>query len=684
MLQRAASKFFHSMPGKEFWACRHSTKIFSLKRTPRQRWRPHQSFLVRAFGTLSDASNGYPISMFDSLSESIQPLPSIEGKGLAWYTCGPTTYAPAHLGHARTYVCIDIVRRVLEAQARVHEKVPPLFVMNITDVDDKIIAAASEQQVSPIDLARKFEAEFWKDLDALNCLRPHVVTRVTESIEPHIVPYIERLVAKGMAYETEDGVYFDVRAYNERLGKMTRYGKLAPAAAAQDLEVTRRDDSSGVSRKKDSRDFVLWKLKKADESLSWPSPWGDGRPGWHIECSAMIEAVQKQFQLTHRFLVHAGGVDLKFPHHTNEIAQSEAYRQVGDWIPHWVHTGHLHIDGLKMSKSLKNFISIQDFLAEYNTGSTLESPSDDFRLWCLSLSGSYRGAATFSKERLAEARAIRQQILRFLMEGQSWVYRMEGEPQESSKVWGDADHRFWLECHEAHRLTLQALNHDVDGAEFLKHCLRIVSAGKQYMSTRDRGPMECMNAVLSNFRETLSMVGFTMRTTGAGLSRGNDASFEAMSEVVGGERVVLDILTKFRSAVRHSALEDASAGEATENMKRVLDLCDDIRDVELPKIGVELIDDKVDGGGDGWRMCLPKTEEDKLSETSKKPRASNRSDLSNVALQDLFRVGQYEGLFSQYTADGIPTHNADGSEISKRALKKLLKKREAHKERIRQ
>ena len=660
-------------------------KIFSLtvKRNLRQRCHRPQLFVFRQLSaSKSKASEDCSVALFDSLSDRIQPLPSVKGKGLAWYTCGPTTYAPAHLGHARTYVCLDVARRVLEAQLHMEQDaIPPLFVMNITDVDDKILVTASEQQVSPMDLARKFEAEFWKDLDALNCLRPHVVTRVTESIESHIVPYIERLVQNGMAYETEDGVYFDVRAYSERLGKITRYGKLAPAAAAQDMDITRRTDMEpiGSSTKKDPRDFVLWKRKKPDESVSWPSPWGDGRPGWHIECSAMIEAVQTQFQSTHQFLVHAGGVDLKFPHHTNEIAQSEAYQLTGNWIPHWVHTGHLHIDGLKMSKSLKNFISIQEFLVEYNKGSALDSPSDDFRLWCLGLSGSYRGPATFSKERLDEARTIRQRILRFLMDGQIWA----SDREDKTRVWEDVDHKFWLDCQDARQVGMKALSNDLDGSEFLRQCLRIVDLGNHHMSLKLKGPTEPMGTALSTLRGLLALVGFSDKTTKVGLSDGTVAAPDATNEVVGGERAVIDIMVKFRSAARHAALKNVKSGEATSGMRQILDLCDHLRDFDLPKIGIELIDDDAtEDNMDAWRTCLPKSNPKKLGDGSKNSEVSEPIDLEKVPLEDLFRVGQYQGLFMHYSASGIPTHNADGSEVSKRALKKLLKKREAHKVRL--
>lgn len=624
------------------------------------------------------------IYLFDSLTEQIQPLPlKGEGKGLAWYTCGPTTYAPAHLGHARTYVWIDILRRVIEAQCG--PAIPPLFVMNITDVDDKILVAANQQNVSPIVLARRFEEEFWQDLDALNCLRPHVVTRVTDYVESHIVPFIERLVDQGMAYNAEDGVYFHVKAYNERLGSVTKYGKLAPAAVAEDFEITVRDDitinnsnmMSPKKQKKDPRDFVLWKSKKPEETLAWPSPWGLGRPGWHIECSAMIEAIQAQFRQTHQFIVHAGGIDLKFPHHTNEIAQSEAYRQAGDWIPHWVHTGHLHIDGMKMSKSLKNFITIQDFLADYTTDSPLESPSDDFRFWCMGLSGSYRGPATFSKDGMETSRKHRHQVLRFLVEAQTW---MDGQ-QNASKVWVDGDHQFFNQCQESRKLALEALHTDMNSAEFIRQCLLLVRLGNDYIAQRRQdGPTEPIRIALSILRDLLALVGFTDTTVKAGI---HDEHYRTSSsnQVVGGEKALMQAMVQFRSEIRQTALVDAKAGVATENMKRILNICDDVRDNQLPKLGIQLLDGKVEGDDDSWTICLPKSDKHDKTMHESTPRTTSLA-LADIPLQDLFRMGQYEGQFSAYDQEGIPTHNADGSEVSKRALHKLLKKREAHKARL--
>ena len=713
------------------------------------------------------------LTLYNTMTECLEPIPSVDTVatteasddptrtklGLGWYTCGPTTYAPAHLGHARTYVCLDILRRVMTAggsqktSARSTITTPgPLFVLNITDVDDKTLAAAAADGGSdPLQLARRYEREFWRDWDDLNCLRPHIVTRVTEHVDSHIVPFIEGLVERGMAYElieeekdeengaaaagAADGVYFDVRAYNERMGHLTRYGKLAPPAAAQDMddillrnkngndngenetnqacENTNDDRTIPSKTKRDPRDFVLWKKRnKGQEAISWSSPWGHGRPGWHIECSAMIEAVQERFRDSHRFLVHAGGIDLKFPHHTNEIAQSEAYLGEGEWIPHWVHTGHLHIDGLKMSKSLKNFVSIEDFLAGrvavansneeeitpaiedendavvQNFKGALESPSDDFRLWCLGLSGSYRGPATFSMSRIEEARSVRHKLLRFLVEGEDWIRSIESVSEESSgpdhstKKWNDEECDLFQITDRAKRRGLSALENDLDGSAFVSELLVISECGMKYMArndnNRDGGPVvEPLIHSIREVRELLRLVGFTETTTEAGIRRVGQNTETTSGRVC--EEDLVESLVRFRSTVRDVALGDPSA----PGMKKLLALADDLRDSILPKIGVQLMDSNKnkESEKDSWKFCLPRRPS-RIDSTSPKQNSTSTDDanvdLASIAVLDFFKVGQYEGFFSGFTDDGTPTHNADGSEVSKRLLKKILKKREKH------
>jgi len=380
--------------------------------------------------------------LFDSLSQSYKQVGTDKVKGIAWYTCGPTVYDSGHLGHARTYVCLDFLHRAilhLYEQQPLHQRSQkPIFIMNVTDIDDKILQRAREKNILPKLLAQMYEQEFFQDLQALNVLPPSIVTRVSEHVEHAIIPYIQRILKNNLAYVLTDAasesssgdVYFDVTAFERSRGGLNKYGKLAPPSAADPLFFEREQNDRAkteLMQKRDPRDFCLWKQRKPEEDMYWNSPWGQGRPGWHIECSAMIDSTMLQFP-NHKIFFHAGGVDLKFPHHTNEIAQAEAYRtdhnnheptKQEEWIPHWIHTGHLHIHGAKMSKSTKNFITIRKYLQSSQTlSSTLSSPSDDFRLWCLGLSGHYTAPATYSETRILEARAVREKIVRFLVDGE--------------------------------------------------------------------------------------------------------------------------------------------------------------------------------------------------------------------------------------------------------------------------
>ncbi len=655
----------------------------------------------------NDVGDSQDLVLYDSLSKSYQKInlpPPTSRKGLAWYTCGPTTYAPAHLGHARTYIWIDILRRTLDHITERNNGTPPLFVMNITDVDDKILAAARESQEPPLQLARRFEQEFWRDMDALGCLRPHVVTRVTENVDSSIVPYIHKLEMNGLAYAVPGvGVYFDVRAFEAKLGNLTKYGKLAPPAAAADFfgnHPRETEESTTKIDKRDVRDFALWKCRKEGEDLFWESPWGQGRPGWHIECSAMIEAVQQRFQESHMFLVHAGGIDLKFPHHTNEIAQAEAYlhgdetRWTGEWISRWVHTGHVHIDGMKMAKSLKNFITIQELLLydKELSSSPLVAPADDFRLWCLGMSGSYRGPATFSYDRIQEARIVRQKIVRFLLDGEDWL---QHAGETTSKSWRNEDAQFFNRVNDASFKCFQSLlgsdrdvaPFDVDGSAFVAQLLEIAEAGGDYLRNASKTvtPVEPLIAVLSTMRKLLSLVGFTDATTRAGLEADSKTG-----QVVGGERALIDEFVRFRALVRRAALDCSSDDETTTRQLRsqILEYSDDVRKRRLPTIGVEVMDPKSDGTEDDvsqvrWRFCLPQTSTEFTDDDNQNAKTLlSLPNVSIVPLEDFFRVGQYEGQFSEFTQDGVPTCHADGTDVSKALRKKLMKKREKYQRRV--
>jgi cysteinyl-tRNA synthetase len=290
-----------------------------------------------------------PILLHDTLAGQKRELTTQRPGVVGLYVCGPTVYALSHLGHARCYVTWDVVVRHLRARGyRV------TYVRNFTDVDDKIIRRAAEGGEDPVALASRFADAFHQDMDALGCLRPDAEPRVSGHI-PEIVELIEVLVRKGFAYAPGNGdVYFSVRRFPE-------YGALA-RRDLDDLQAGARVEPGEA--KQDPLDFALWKGAKPGEPR-WPSPWGEGRPGWHIECSAMSKK-----HLGDRFELHAGGKDLVFPHHTNEIAQSVCACGDGlhadQYARHWLHNGFLEIDDEKMSKSLGNFFTIRDVLAKHD------------------------------------------------------------------------------------------------------------------------------------------------------------------------------------------------------------------------------------------------------------------------------------------------------------------------------
>ena len=264
-----------------------------------------------------------------------------------WYCCGPTVYSHSHLGHARCYIVFDTIRRLLQE----HFGFRVRYVMNVTDVDDKIIKASLETGRPAKQLAADWERDFFDKMGRLDVQLPDEIARVSEYV-PEIVEYIRQILANGYAYEADGSVYFDVLRFK---ADGYAYCQLVPSRTDGDLT---EETEPCEFKKKNRVDFVLWKKAKTGEPC-WESPWGPGRPGWHIECSAMIEAA---FGSGRELTVHSGGSDLKFPHHDNEIAQAEAFHCRHGWARYFFHCAPLTITGLKMSKSLKNFITIGDAL----------------------------------------------------------------------------------------------------------------------------------------------------------------------------------------------------------------------------------------------------------------------------------------------------------------------------------
>jgi len=319
------------------------------------------------------------MKIFNSLSgkkEDFKPL----GDEVKMYVCGINPYADSHIGHAMSYIFFDVVRRYLEFRGY---KVR--HVENITDVEDNIINHASRLGITVKELTEKYAARHFEDMDTLNILRPHYTPKATETI-PEIIAMTQGLIDKGYAYAAGGDVYFRVR-------RVSDYGKLSKRSLEQMMAGARVEAGEG---KEDPMDFVLWKASKPGEP-SWDSPWGPGRPGWHIECSAMsIKYLGEQID------IHGGGQDVVFPHHENEIAQSESFTGKKPFVKYWMHNGLLQMGAEKMSKSLGNLITIREFLKRYS--------ADALRLFVLS--SYYRSPLTYTEEAIEAAQAGVERLLR--------------------------------------------------------------------------------------------------------------------------------------------------------------------------------------------------------------------------------------------------------------------------------
>jgi len=313
------------------------------------------------------------LELFNTLSGNVEPLFASDGQKLRFYCCGPTVYDYGHIGNFRTFLHVDLLRRT----ARLHG-LGLHHVMNITDVDDKIIRNAAAAGKSIGEFSARFERAFFEDMDALSVERPEQIARATENI-PSMVALIERLAAEDIAYKVEDGSWYF------RIARFPEYGKLSKKDL-DGIEDGARVDSDDYD-KDSARDFALWKASKPGEA-SWQTPLGDGRPGWHIECSAMAMKY-----LGDSFDLHAGGEDLMFPHHENEIAQSEAATHK-PFARHWFHVRFLLVEGKKMSKSEGNFYTLRDLLLKGHRASAIRF---------LLLSVPYRHQLNFTFDGLIES-----------------------------------------------------------------------------------------------------------------------------------------------------------------------------------------------------------------------------------------------------------------------------------------
>lgn len=518
------------------------------------------------------------INIFNSLTGTKVPLvvankpadhPGGNSGVLQWYMCGPTVYDWTHIGHARTYVAFDGIIRI----AKHVFGVDTWTVSGLTDVDDKILAKASATGESPQMVARHWEAVFRADMAALGVTPPAQLTRVTEHMD-EIIDFVRAIEDNGFAYQTDSGVYFDSSAWGA-----ARTGLLVPSRA--DLSGDQGGDTPLLGDKRAQSDFALWKTGPAE--ASWDSPWGIGRPGWHIECSAMASHA-----LGHGFDVHSGGIDLAFPHHENELCQSHAAHPVhsqgskddGDvgplWVNYFLHSGHVTVSGLKMSKSLKNFITVQDVL---DPGGEWALHPSTLRLWALQ--HHYRSRLEVSAPDFARARDTIARWRGFL----SSIDALKRSSTNLSSMYVSSP-MIQTALATAQRDFKTALADDFDtptalaAVDALLRATRGEVAAALAGSSNDvaLGPLSAVGEWVSWV--TNQVLGIPTLPSGSGSGDGDDGG-KSRDDVV-------DALVEFRSRVR------ASKGDKPALFKA----CDELRDETAPALGIDIQDT---ANGSTWK-----------------------------------------------------------------------------------
>lgn len=672
---------------------------------------------------------------------------------VTWYSCGPTVYDDSHMGHARSYVSFDILRRVMQD----YFGYPVKYVMNITDIDDKIIKRArtrylvkkyKESQVTKdklvedifsamehhnsiiaattdpdklkmlveevqkvkiaadalqsvassgnaaeiskhqdqllasaesvlgewldkmkgkdvtensifADLPRHFENEFNKDMDALNVLPADIVTRVSEYV-PQIVDYVKKIIDNGYAYESCGSVYFDVGKFDAEPNHY--YAKLVPEAYGNQEALEEGEgalSTTAAQEKRSPNDFALWKASKPGEP-AWPSPWGPGRPGWHIECSCMASDV-----IGESLDIHTGGVDLKFPHHDNELAQAEAYYNNDHWVRYFLHTGHLHIDGCKMSKSLKNFITIKKALEETSAA----------HLRVAFLLHAWKDTLDYSSNTMEGARQFYKMVSEFNLNVQDLVRRIGN----TSTQWSSTEMPVEATYNNTRVNVHKALCDNIDTRTALDHMRDLITEANKYMNNNQQVNSQLMININSYVLKMMNMFGVTIGDQSGGSGQSSE-SLLAVAEVVG------DVREKLRQWSRGKDVD------AKDLQGKLLSLCDSIRDDMLPPLGVRLEDR--DGGAPSIKLVdaaelmqeikLKKEQEAAKREEKEKKKAEQAAKQAAKDKEvpkdpkDMFRTPEY----SQWDESGLPTHDKEGKEITKSQSKKLAKLMEAQKKKF--
>ncbi|KAK3766185.1 hypothetical protein RRG08_025185 [Elysia crispata] len=685
------------------------------------------------------------LRLYNSLTRQKEEFIPQKGNTVTWYNCGPTVYDASHMGHARSYISLDILRRVLSD----YFNYDIFYCMNITDIDDKIIMRARQnflmqryieskpdtdqlkkdvdeafklldekiiaaegddgklkmlnkskanllslmacgdpakivsstqakdvlapwldkQKGSEVtdnsifsDLPKFWEEEFHKDMDALKVLPADVLTRVSEYV-PEIVAYVQKIIDNGYAYESNGSVYFDTKAFDASPNHF--YAKMVPEAFGDNKALAEGEGelsaSTEKSEKRNVTDFAVWKASKPGEP-SWDSHWGKGRPGWHIECSVMASEI-----LGESMDIHTGGFDLKFPHHDNELAQAEAFYGNDNWVRYFIHSGHLTIDGCKMSKSLKNFVSIKEVLTQYT--------ARQVRL--LYLLHAWKDTLDYSRKTMDVALEFEKTLNEFFLTVKDCVRSVPSCGCGAWSKWAEPDLQLNQKFLQTKGNVHQALCDNVDTRSAMDSIRELVSAGNTYISAARKNQKSPNRTLLLNIAtyitDLLKVFGAIPKSQTIGFPQ-EGAQNENLEDAV---MPYLSAFAAFRESVRTSARK--------ENALDILRLCDEIRDITLPELGVRLEDHE--GAPPVIKLVsrevLMREKEEKIRQEeekrAEKERLKKKKEAEQAAKSAQDRIPPSEMFrsetdkYSAFDDKGIPTHDASGQELPKSALKKLVK-----------
>ena len=479
------------------------------------------------------------MKLYNTMTNKIEEFKTIEENKVKMYVCGPTVYNYIHLGNARPIVVFDTLARYFK-----YKGMEVNYVQNFTDVDDKIINKSIEEGISASEVSEKYIKCFFEDINRLNILESVKRPKVTENMA-EIIEIIQKLIDNGFAYEKDGDVYFEVKKYKD-------YGKLSNQKI-EELELGARIDVSEI--KKNPMDFALWKKKKDGEPF-WESPWGQGRPGWHIECSAMAKKY-----LGDTFDIHGGGQDLVFPHHENEIAQSKcAYH--GNFANYWLHNGFIQINGDKMSKSLGNFFLLREILEKFS--------GNVVRLFILSTH--YRKPINFSFENMEDTKKTLQNIVKSMNKFENIVEKYKNEKIENVK-----NSEFSQKIEEFDKKFEDAMDEDMNTPQALATIFDQIRETNKFIFTNESEFSTIYYEIKKSYdslkKKIENVFGIAIEAENA-VKKEDGENMELTKKLI-------ELLIKLRSEAR-----------SEKNFK----LSDEIRD-ELKKLGVEIKDNK-DGSTD--------------------------------------------------------------------------------------